>query len=63
MKYWLIYDKDNKIIGYSTYRQFEGQICVDEIPTEIKENEQKEKKIEENLDFLKKSNEKLFEYL
>lgn len=41
MKYYLIYDKDNNLAGYSTFRQFEGQQCVDEKPQKFVDEENK----------------------
>jgi hypothetical protein len=63
MEYWLTHDDDGKLNGYATYKQFEGQICVDKLP-ECLEN--KRKKLEDKLEsdfFLKQTNKEILRYL
>lgn len=63
MKYWLIYDTKNKLIGCSTYKQFDGQEYVEELPLQFVENERHDKDLKDNQNFLKNTNDRILEYL
>ncbi len=62
-KYWLIYNDDNELVGYSTYKQFRDQICVDELPEQFVTREQKQEEQRESRFFLADTLDDILEYL
>ena len=62
-KYWLIYNDDNELVGYSTYKQFRDQICVDELPAQFVTREQKQEEQRESRFFLADTLDDILEYL
>ena len=63
MKYWLIYNDDGEMSGYSNYKQFEGQRCVDKLPDEFLAGKSKGKEIEEAVNIIENSNPMILEYI
>ena len=62
-KYWLTYNENNELCGYSTYKQFKDQTCVDEIPEMFITEQNRIKDIVEGKKILADTLEAVLEYL
>jgi hypothetical protein len=63
MSYYLIYNEENELIGYSTVKQFEGQIEVDELPEKLLLIEKNFEEIKEISRFLERTTKNVLQYL
>jgi len=63
MRYYVTRDDGGEIVGYSTYRQFEGQEYTDDIPPNIKRKNEQMEEYSEKLNFLGRSDYKILKYL
>lgn len=62
-KYWLIYNDKAELVGYSTYKQFKDQICVDELPAQLVAEKDKENERRANRAILSETLDDILEYL
>ena len=62
-KYWLIFNDKEELVGYSTYKQFNDQVCVDELPEQFVTAREKEEERKDSIALMAETMDDILEYL